>query len=133
MSYFDRRGKRKNMKSLLTDFSLVWKLQNNIYHSTKYDCSYRYYCKTVGEEIGRGNFGIVYKGRLRGRSSRMNVVSSSEEMAEVAIKTHISKVGVTEFKALLSEVKILAHVGKHPHVVSFIGACTENIRKREYI
>jgi FMS-like tyrosine kinase 1 len=63
----------------------------------------------------------VYKGRL----------GTNERSDAVAIKTHISKVGVQEFKALLSEVKILAHVGKHPHVVSFLGACTENIRKRE--
>jgi hypothetical protein len=64
----------------------------------------------------------VYKGRL----------GTNERSEVVAIKTHISKVGVQEFKALLSEVKILAYVGKHPHVVSFLGACTENIRKREY-
>jgi len=49
---------------------------------------------------------------------------------EVAIKTHISGVGVEEFKALLSELKIMAHVGSHDHVVSFLGAVTSDIKKR---
>jgi len=48
---------------------------------------------------------------------------------EVAVKTHKDGVGVEEFKALLSELKIMAHVGAHDHVVSFLGAVTTEIKK----
>jgi hypothetical protein len=36
---------------------------------------------------------------------------------------------VTYFKTLLSEVKIMAYIGKHPNIVTLVGACTQNIRK----
>lgn len=34
---------------------------------------------------------------------------------------------------LLCELKILAYVGCHDNIISFIGACTENIKKREIL
>lgn len=50
----------------------------------------------------------------------------------VAVKTCGGDVDVMYFKALLSEVKIMAFIGHHKNVVSLIAACTQNIRNRKY-
>lgn len=50
---------------------------------------------------------------------------------DVAVKTVKHNVEELYFKTLLSEVKIMAHIGKHPNICSLVGACTQNIRKRE--
>lgn len=49
---------------------------------------------------------------------------------DVAVKTHIESVCVTEFKALLCELKIQSYLEKNDYVVKFLGACTQNIKKR---
>ncbi len=38
---------------------------------------------------------------------------------------------MVEFKAILTELKILAYVGEHANVLKFYGACTEKIKQRE--
>ena len=35
--------------------------------------------------------------------------------------------GETEFKDLLSELKILIHVGEHKNIVNLLGACTKGM------
>ncbi|ODM97664.1 Fibroblast growth factor receptor 3 [Orchesella cincta] len=72
--------------------------------------------------LGTGAFGIVWKG---------SVVFSNGDGITVAVKSIKRNVGVLYFKALLSELKIMAYIGKHPNIVSLVGACTHNIRKRE--
>jgi FMS-like tyrosine kinase 1 len=52
------------------------------------------------------------------------------ETVEVAVKTVKKDAGVLHFKALLMELKIMAFIGKHPNIVNLIGACTQNLRKR---
>jgi len=81
-------------------------------------------CGLIDEtrELGKGAFGIVMKGR---------VTLTTGEEKEVAVKTVKKNVGIMYFKALLSEIKIMAHIGQHPNVIGLIGCCTENIRKRE--
>ncbi|OXA48438.1 Fibroblast growth factor receptor 2 [Folsomia candida] len=74
----------------------------------------------IEDEINRGSFGIVYAGWLHRDDGNI----------KVAIKTHIGNL-VTEFKALLCEVKILAYLGHHENILKFYGACTERIKKRE--
>ena len=42
--------------------------------------------------------------------------------------------GITDhcyIKALVSELKIMGHLGKHVNVVNLLGACTENVLKRK--
>ena len=48
---------------------------------------------------------------------------------EVAVKMVKSCVDTDEIKALVSELKILAHLGCHLNVVSLLGAVTKNIAK----
>jgi len=80
-----------------------------------------------GNQIDRGEFGIVYKGKYGSKTVKGHY---SNRGMEVAVKTHKGGVGVEEFKALLSELKIMAHVGAHNHVVSFLGAVTPEIKTR---
>ena len=35
--------------------------------------------------------------------------------------------GETEYKDLLSELKILIHVGEHKNIVNLLGACTKGL------
>jgi len=77
-----------------------------------------------GNGIDQGEFGIVYKGKYG--SKRVKSHYSNRGM-EVAVKTHKGGVGVEEFKALLSELKIVAYIGTHNLVVSFLGAVTPEI------
>uniref|UniRef100_H2YM15 Protein kinase domain-containing protein n=1 Tax=Ciona savignyi TaxID=51511 RepID=H2YM15_CIOSA len=65
------------------------------------------------EILGRGNYGIVHKGRVQEReSSRM-----------VAIKTMKGKnpLRLLEF---LTEINFMLNIGNHPNVLSVIGCCT---------
>lgn len=58
--------------------------------------------------VGKGSFGVVWKGRWRGR--------------DVAVK-HINSEG--ERKAFTIEVRQLSRVS-HPNIVKLYGACTKN-------
>ena len=66
--------------------------------------------------LGSGHFGIVYKG--------------SYEDEQVAIKTFKRTLEIDAFKAVLSEAKIMAYIGYHPHVVRFVGAEVSEIKDR---
>ncbi|ODM95095.1 Vascular endothelial growth factor receptor 2, partial [Orchesella cincta] len=66
--------------------------------------------------LGSGAYGTVYKG----------IFSASElSQVPVAIKTVHSINDKMYFAALLSEIKMMCYVGKHEHIVNFIGACTK--------
>ena len=44
----------------------------------------------------------------------------------------VEDAGETEYKDLLSELKILIHVGEHKNIVNLLGACTKG-KKRHWI
>jgi len=77
------------------------------------------FCFFIDEEniLGNGEFGCVYKGKI--------------ERKIVAIKTTKKNIDVDQFKAMLSEIKVMTYLGPHENVVSFVGACTDNIRQGE--
>ncbi|CAG7721036.1 unnamed protein product [Allacma fusca] len=73
---------------------------------------------SAGDEIlGSGAYGKVVKGHYG--------------VMDAAIKTLKPCCDVTYLKALLSELKIMSFVGRHPNIVNLLGACTQNIRKKE--
>uniref|UniRef100_A0A6B2L2P1 non-specific serine/threonine protein kinase n=1 Tax=Arcella intermedia TaxID=1963864 RepID=A0A6B2L2P1_9EUKA len=63
----------------------------------------------VISELGKGCFGVVYKGKCRGKI--------------VAIKK-LHQQDVSDLDEFKKEVQILTHL-RHPNVVLFMGACTE--------
>jgi len=68
--------------------------------------------------LGLGAHGAVYKGLLRG--------------FPVAIKTVNKNAGKSYLKALLSELKIMIYLGKHEHVMEFIGSDTTGLHKGKH-
>jgi len=71
--------------------------------------------------LGHGHFGVVLKGVVKD--------SRSDVRISVAVKTLKSKTDVGSLKALLSELKILASIGKHSNIVNLVGACTKKMVK----
>lgn len=70
--------------------------------------------------LGKGHFGKVLKGVYK---------FEKNEKMDVAVKTLKTKTDVGALKSLLSELKIMATVGKNLNVVSLIGACTKKMQK----
>jgi serine/threonine protein kinase len=71
--------------------------------------------------LGKGHFGLVLKGVLKDGKQTGRV--------DVAVKTIKTKTDVHGLKSLLSELKIMATIGKHQNVVNLVGACTKRIEK----
>lgn len=75
----------------------------------------------VGEQLGTGQFGTVYKAQQTGtvnnpedKSSRTVVVKIIKSTLEPAV-----------LKSLMSDLNSLMHLGHHLNVVNFLGACTK--------
>ena len=74
---------------------------------------------TAREKIlGSGAFGVVYAGLL-------------SNSVPVAVKTFKGTLDVEEFMAVLAEVKIMAYLGDHEHVVKFLGADVSQITESQ--
>lgn len=81
--------------------------------------------------LGSGEYGLV----LYGLYKNANPVNGSTPVVKpVAIKTTkpISS-GKEHFKALLSELKIMAYLEHHANIVNLVGANTQNLRKRKFL
>jgi serine/threonine protein kinase len=76
-----------------------------------------------GIQLGAGCFGRVVKAEAVG------VKSSGETVKTVAVKMVRSTTNVAAMEALVSELKILIHLGSHLNVVNLLGACTKKISK----
>ena len=50
----------------------------------------------------------------------------------VAVKTVRSNVDVENFKALLSEIKIMVYLEKHENICCLVGACTASIKESQF-
>lgn len=83
--------------------------------------------------LGSGAYGQVYKGRVKklSASNPQNGDAAHPVEFEVAVKTVSENVDVMYFKTLLSEIKVMAHLGSHKNIVALIGAYTKEIRTRK--
>ena len=53
-------------------------------------------------------------------------------LGRVAVKMVNSPMNSEGLSALMAEIKIMYHIGKHLNIVNLLGACTENLaNKRE--
>ncbi len=74
----------------------------------------------LGKDVlGSGEFGIVIKGEV--------LFHASTEKTPVAIKMVKKSADILHFKALLSELKVLAYLGPNQNLAYLLGAWTENI------
>uniref|UniRef100_A0A3B3VYZ9 receptor protein-tyrosine kinase n=1 Tax=Poecilia latipinna TaxID=48699 RepID=A0A3B3VYZ9_9TELE len=72
----------------------------------------------LGKPLGRGAFGKVIQASAFG-------IDSSTSCRTVAVKMLKEGATSSEHKALMTELKILNHIGNHLNVVNLLGACTK--------
>uniref|UniRef100_A0A4W3HQ32 receptor protein-tyrosine kinase n=1 Tax=Callorhinchus milii TaxID=7868 RepID=A0A4W3HQ32_CALMI len=73
----------------------------------------------LGKALGRGAFGKVVEASAFG-------INKSAMCKTVAVKMLKEGAIDSEYKALMSELKILIHIGNHLNVVNLLGACTRH-------
>ncbi|XP_055681384.1 platelet-derived growth factor receptor alpha-like isoform X2 [Lutzomyia longipalpis] len=78
----------------------------------------------LGKQLGAGAFGVVVKGVAQG-------ILPYEDETTVAVKMVKKNTDNEVMRALISELKIMVHLGQHLNVVNLLGAVTKNIAKRE--
>jgi len=73
--------------------------------------------------LGCGQFGVVVQ------ASQIGSVHDPKDyrVRTVAVKMIKSTFNPASLKSLVSELKILIHLGPHINVVNLLGACTRNI------
>ncbi|XP_060771184.1 macrophage colony-stimulating factor 1 receptor-like isoform X2 [Neoarius graeffei] len=71
----------------------------------------------LGKVLGSGAFGKVVEATAYGLGKEDNVT-------RVAVKMLKASAHSDEKEALMSELKILSHLGQHKHIVNLLGACT---------
>ncbi|XP_076873231.1 vascular endothelial growth factor receptor 2 [Brachyhypopomus gauderio] len=72
----------------------------------------------LGELLGRGAFGQVVEAAAFG-------IEKTTTCTTVAVKMLKEGATSSEYRALMSELKILIHIGHHLNVVNLLGACTK--------
>ncbi|RXG67321.1 Vascular endothelial growth factor receptor 3, partial [Armadillidium vulgare] len=87
-----------------------------------YDHSYEVERKniTLGKQLGTGAFGRVLMAQVKG-------LNGKELPTRVAIKMCKYEGDKTHLRALILELKIMIHLGKHLNIVNLMGAHTSNI------
>ncbi|CAL8081488.1 unnamed protein product [Orchesella dallaii] len=78
----------------------------------------------LGMQLGSGAFGRVVKADACG-------ILDTEPITTVAVKMVKPNADESHFKALMSELKIMVHLGRHINVVNLLGACTKNLAKKK--
>ncbi|XP_007662302.2 vascular endothelial growth factor receptor 1 isoform X1 [Ornithorhynchus anatinus] len=73
----------------------------------------------LGKSLGRGAFGKVVQAAAFG-------IKKSPTCRTVAVKMLKEGATASEYKALMTELKILTHIGPHLNVVNLLGACTRH-------
>ncbi|KRT84023.1 Immunoglobulin [Oryctes borbonicus] len=77
----------------------------------------------LGKQLGAGAFGVVMEGVIERYDNDTDL--------KVAVKMMKRNADDIYLTALLSELKIMVHLGKHLNVVNLIGACTKRIIQGE--
>uniref|UniRef100_A0A8C4DM90 receptor protein-tyrosine kinase n=1 Tax=Dicentrarchus labrax TaxID=13489 RepID=A0A8C4DM90_DICLA len=72
----------------------------------------------LGKPLGRGAFGKVMQASAFG-------IDNATSCSTVAVKMLKEGATASEHKALMTELKILNHIGHHLNVVNLLGACTK--------
>ncbi|NXA32253.1 PGFRB factor, partial [Eudromia elegans] len=75
----------------------------------------------LGRTLGSGAFGRVVEATAHG-------LSHSQSSMKVAVKMLKSTARSSEKQALMSELKIMSHLGPHLNIVNLLGACTKGGR-----
>ena len=88
----------------------------------------------LGKQLGAGAFGRVVKAEATGIDRSENSEQAPREpVTIVAVKMVRSHGNMIGLKALMSELKIMIHLGSHLNVVNLLGACTKHVTKGELL
>ncbi|KAB7501358.1 Vascular endothelial growth factor receptor 3 [Armadillidium nasatum] len=79
---------------------------------------------TLGKQLGAGAFGRVLLAQVKG-------LNGKESPTRVALKMCKYEYDKAHLRALIMELKIMIHLGKHLNIVNLLGAHTSNIDKGE--
>lgn len=80
----------------------------------------------LGRTLGQGAFGRVVKAEAIG-------LENENSSTTVAVKMLKERADTNQRKALMAELKILIHLGRHLNIVNLLGAVTKNIVKGELL
>lgn len=80
----------------------------------------------LGKTLGQGAFGRVVKAEAIG-------LDDDEPSTTVAVKMLKERADVNQKKALMAELKILIHLGRHLNIVNLLAACTSSLAKGELL
>ncbi|XP_041750373.1 platelet-derived growth factor receptor beta [Coregonus clupeaformis] len=85
-----------------------------------YDCAWEVPRDNLvlGHTLGSGAFGRVVEATTYG-------LGHSQSTTKVAVKMLKSTARTSETRALISELKIMSHLGPHLNIVNLLGACTK--------
>ncbi|XP_008306226.2 receptor-type tyrosine-protein kinase FLT3 [Cynoglossus semilaevis] len=72
----------------------------------------------LGKKLGSGAFGMVVQATAYG-------INKPGVSQQVAVKMLKEKHEMVEKEALMSELKMLTHIGQHNNIVNLLGACTD--------
>lgn len=78
----------------------------------------------LGRTLGQGAFGRVVKAEAIG-------LGLNGQPLTVAVKMLKERADMSQRKALMAELKILIHLGRHLNIVNILGAVTKNVAKGE--
>uniref|UniRef100_A0A8R1DR95 receptor protein-tyrosine kinase n=1 Tax=Caenorhabditis japonica TaxID=281687 RepID=A0A8R1DR95_CAEJA len=81
----------------------------------------------IGDRIGSGNFGIVYKGLLSMADPKSQIEYKTR--LPVAVKSSLNRYDIEQQRMMTDELKIMCAIGRHPNVLALVGAVTNNVRK----
>ncbi|VDP70566.1 unnamed protein product [Echinostoma caproni] len=84
----------------------------------------------IDQLLGQGNFGVVYRGVVRGRlpgrpCSPAPCSNSTNVVHKVAIKTMKDNYTTEDLMDLIRELETMKLLNSHPHVIQLLGACTQ--------
>ncbi|OXA54046.1 Receptor-like tyrosine-protein kinase kin-16 [Folsomia candida] len=77
--------------------------------------------------LGRGNYGVIYKGIITSESDQQKVHCAIKTVDELTAR-------IDDLKLLMNEIRIMSCVGRHENVVEFLGFyCNFHPKKWEFL
>ncbi|RXG56233.1 Platelet-derived growth factor receptor alpha [Armadillidium vulgare] len=133
-----RNKKYKNLRNDMRQLQLLYLRNGNVGKLNK-ECTIEEqaellpYCNsfevereniTLGKQLGAGAFGRVLLAQVKG-------LNEKESPTRVAVKMCKFGHDKEQLRALIMELKIMIHLGKHLNIVNLLGAHTSNIDRGE--
>ncbi|KFP75525.1 Receptor-type tyrosine-protein kinase FLT3, partial [Apaloderma vittatum] len=120
---FHKYKKKFRYESQLQMIQMVGPLDNEYiyidFREFEYDLKWEFPRENLefGQVLGSGAFGKVVNATAYG-------IKAAGDSVQVAVKMLKEKPDVSEKDALMSELKMMTHIGSHENIVNLLGACT---------